>query len=323
MNKLILPALSVILSSIGMAQSFAPAAGQPGSTAISKDSSAIVNWASGISVDRGYRDIANPSLGYANFGNPEEGLVAEGSATTVVSLGDGGTATLTFPVPIRNGSGPDFTVFENGFADDYLELAFVEVSSDGVHYVRFPAISEVPTDTQVGPFDYSDCRMVHNLAGKYRVGFGTPFDLEDLVDSSGIDLENITHVRLVDVVGAIDPQYGTTDHTGNLINDLYPTAFESGGFDLDGVAVMHQQGEAGMDSFEITIALGPNPTSDAVDIETPEDHGLEVFDINGRKLDTFPSAKKRTLHLKEYASSIIYLHIQTGNTHVVRKVIVF
>ncbi|MFN6048554.1 MAG: T9SS C-terminal target domain-containing protein, partial [Bacteroidota bacterium] len=56
---------------------------------------------------------------------------AEGPAASngVVSLGDGGIATLTFDPPITNGDGFDFAVFENTFLDTFLELAFVEVST--------------------------------------------------------------------------------------------------------------------------------------------------------------------------------------------------
>jgi hypothetical protein len=131
---------------------FPPPAGQPGTTAIHKDSSAIRAWATGIEVTRGYINISDPTQthegsNYASFGVPENALgPATGNSVDVVSLGDGGVATLTFARPIKNGSGPDFCVFENAFSDTYLELAFVEVSSDGVRFVRFPAISLTQTD---------------------------------------------------------------------------------------------------------------------------------------------------------------------------------
>ena len=69
-----------------------------------------------------------------------------------VSLGDGGTVVLTFPQPIGDVPGPDFAVFENGFkAFDnsfFLELAHVEVSSDGVNFYRFPSSSLTPSLSQ-------------------------------------------------------------------------------------------------------------------------------------------------------------------------------
>jgi hypothetical protein len=49
--------------------------------------------------------------------------------------------------------GYDFAIFENGFpfgsGSFYLELAFVEVSSDGKHFVRFNAISNTDTTQQI------------------------------------------------------------------------------------------------------------------------------------------------------------------------------
>src|SRR5690554_1645811 len=95
------------------------------------------------------------------------------ASVSVVSLGNGGSAVLSFENPIKNGEGPDFAVFENGFVDPendtvaFLELAFVEVSSDGAHFVRFPAISAIQTDTQILNSSFSDARFYHNLAGKH------------------------------------------------------------------------------------------------------------------------------------------------------------
>ena len=90
----------------------------------------------------------------------------------VVSLGDSGVALLTFDVPIRNNVGPDFLVFENGFSANYLELAFVEVSSDGIHFFRFPAVSNRSITKQIGPYDtFGEVNGLYNLAGKYEVNY--------------------------------------------------------------------------------------------------------------------------------------------------------
>ena len=222
---------------------FAPAQDKPGTTAMHADSSAFVAWAKGCTVERGPMRIDNPENGLASFGEEALALGVPGGTMDVVSLGDGGTATLTFESPICNGTGPDFAVFENGIVSDvtgnaFLELAFVEVSTDGVNFVRFPATSLTPTETQMGGFGEVDPTMINNLAGKYQIGYGTPFDLEELRDSTAIDINNINYVRLVDVVGTIDPQYASRDSKGRIVNDPYPTAFNSSGYDLTGVAVL-------------------------------------------------------------------------------------
>jgi hypothetical protein len=231
-----------------LAGPYAPAAGQPGSTAIANSSQLIVEWANGFeNLVRGPLDIANPGGGLATFGTGNEALgFADGNATHVVSLGDGGQITLTFADPIADGTGFDFAVFENGFADAFLELAFVEVSSNGSDYVRFPAVSLTQTNTQLASFGALDPTNLDNLAGKYRGGFGTPFDLAQVAGLSPlVDTDDIHFVRIRDVVGSIDPLLGQQDSLGNRVNDPYPTAFASGGFDLDGVAVMNRIPEPG------------------------------------------------------------------------------
>jgi hypothetical protein len=242
MYKIKLFLFSIVFSFFSFSQSFAPAPGNIGSTAIYKDSSIFVSWANGIELQRGYLDISNKSLGFASFGEAENALFqSEGNSVDVVSLGDSGIAILSFENPITNGEGYDFAVFENGFADNYVEYAFVEVSSDGVNFVRFPNYSETPSEIQMGNFEFSDCRYVHNLAGKYRQGYGTPFDLEDLRDSFNLDINSITHVKIIDVIGSINSDFGTFDSENRIINDPWPSPFESGGFDLDAIGVIHQK----------------------------------------------------------------------------------
>jgi hypothetical protein len=224
---------------------YPPAAGQTGSDAIAKDSSIIKSWATGVDVVRGYVQMNDTSVyaaasNRATFGEPSNALhTAEGNSMNIVSLGDGGMATLTFNRLIVDGPGADFAVFENSFGDTFLELAFVEVSSDGINFSRFSAVSLTANDTQIGPWDEIDPTNLHNLAGKYRQGFGTPFDLSELTSDPLVDVNAIRFVRIIDVVGSIDAAFATYDSQGNMINDPFPTPFNSGGFDLDGVAVIN------------------------------------------------------------------------------------
>ena len=201
-----------------------------------------MNWASQVvNFSAGPEDISDPQSPLANFGQSINATgVAEGNSTDVVSLGDGGSIILSFPYPISNGPGPDFAVFENGFSNDFLELAFVEVSTNGTDFVRFPATSNTSSASQTGTFGNTDPTLVNNLAGKYRQGFGTPFDLAELADSTGIKLDSINYIKLVDVVGSIDPVFASYDANGNPVNDPFPTPFPSSGFDLDAIGVIHQ-----------------------------------------------------------------------------------
>ncbi|MBL7903050.1 MAG: T9SS type A sorting domain-containing protein [Bacteroidia bacterium] len=237
-KKNILFGLMLILGTAN-AQIYPPAAGQLGSTAIHKDSSIFINWANACMVQRGFMDISNPSLGYASVGDSS---MAIGKAGTngVVSLGDRGWATCSFPLPIRNGLGYDFAVFENGFDDFFLELAIVEVSSNGADFFAFPSHSLTDTLVQKGSFDSLDAVKLNNLAGKYRGGYGTPFDLQELQGIPNLDVQAITQVRVRDVVGSVNKLYATRDAYNNKINDPWPSPFPSSGFDLDAIGVIHQ-----------------------------------------------------------------------------------
>jgi len=164
-----------------------------------------------------------------------------GDPLDVVSLGNGGTLAVTFDPPIADGPGPDLAVFENGITDTFLELAWVEVSSDGATFVRFPAFYD--GDAPVSAYAGHDRALIHGFAGRYRVGFGTPFDLAELaadpaVTRGALDLAAVRVVRLVDVVG----DGSRLDGAGHPIYDPTPTV-ESAGFDLDAVAALRATAE--------------------------------------------------------------------------------
>ena len=238
--------LILALVPVALWAQFAPAQNQPGTTAMHADSSAFVAWATGCVAEPGPMNITNPNGGTAGTGWPASNVIGYPEGTMgVTCLGDGGRATVTFASPICNRPGPDFAVFENGFENAqtpgfwFLELGFVEVSSDGEHFFRFPAYSNTQTTTQLGGMGCIDPSQIHNLASKYGAMYGTPFELDEVPDDPLLDKEHITHVRIVDVVGCIDPEYATYDCQGNPVNDPWPTAFASGGMDLDAVGVIH------------------------------------------------------------------------------------
>ena len=213
---------------------FAPAAGVTGTTAIAKNDTRINAWASG------YLNYV-PGTGSldAAFKTPEKALgPAVGDSFDVVSLGNGGKITLTFSGTLFNGAGWDFAVFENSFSNTFLELAFVEVSSDGRHFFRFPNFSFTPS--ALSAFGTIDPTNIDGYGGKYRQGFGTPFDLDVFKNVSGIDVNRISHIRLVDVVGdgrEFD-NYPPSLNGPHPIFDPFPTT-GSVGFDLEALAARH------------------------------------------------------------------------------------
>ena len=211
-----------------LAGSYAPAAGQTGSTAIHMDDTSFVGWATG------YENYSVGSNVDANWQTPGKALgKAVGNSFDIVTLGRGGSITLTFNSPIVNGSGWDFAVFENSFNDTFLELGYVEVSSNGTDFFRFSNDSQ--TSSPVGGFGAVDPTNIDGLAGKYKQGYGTPFDLAALAGAGPLlDINNISYVRILDIIG--DGTY--TDTSGDVIYDPYPTVL-SAGFDLDAVGVIN------------------------------------------------------------------------------------
>ena len=302
---------------------FCGAVGTEGCNAVAANSAAIKAWATGCVVERGYQ-VVSTAAAYASFGadSMAVGPVDMNDNLTVVSLGDGGNAVLTFAEPITNIDGYDFAVYENSFGDSFLELAFVEVSSDGERFVRFPATSLTQTEVQTGGNGSTDPTMINNLAGKFRMGYGTPFDLNELRDSTGLDINNITHVRIVDVVGSIDPQYGTRDSEGRIINDPWPTPGAASGFDLAGVAVLKQPTQSIDMADGISLSVYPNPASDRISIAVSGTESAEatLFDINGRAVLTMTLHQGvNTLGVSQLQQGVYILRSGTAIHKIVKR----
>lgn len=206
-----------------------------------------------------------------------------GSNVDIVSLGDlsqqqigqgmsPGQITLYFDEPIRQGKGYDFVVFENGFVSDanwstgsiagqmLAELGYVEVSSNGNDFVRFPAVSL--TGEAASVYVTIEISKIYNLAGKhpnaYGICTGTPFDLKEIAEdpkvvSGLVDVNDIRYVRIVDIPGSgdftdaamlnIDP--GTWPawdfyQNNHPVYDAWVT-YGSGGLDLEAIGVLKEQ----------------------------------------------------------------------------------
>lgn len=333
LQKSILGILCLLFTPFLSLSQYPPQAGNIGTSAIHRDSSIIKSFenfypgSEGKEIVRGWQSSADTTIGKASVGSLDTIFSPLGQRPFLISLGDGGKLTFELPYPIYDGTGPDFVVFENGFPFSkdsfFLELAFVEVSTDGIKYFRFPAFSETDTLQQVGAFGSLKAEKIHNLAGKYIMPFGVPFDLKDLKDSLEIPgkTTEIRFIRFVDVVGSINPDYASRDALGRIINDPWPTPFPSGGFDLSGIGFIHVLGLSNSKELKLgesSIVVFPNPLTDKsilnLQCEFRMDD-LKIFDINGQLKINLTELNQNNLevNLNELGSGVYYLKIRNGN----------
>ena len=305
------------------AQDYSPAMDLQGMDAIHSGDERFISWAIVCDLERGPGLITHPDSIEVTNG---EAVNATGQAgNESVSLGDGGRATLFFELPLGDGPGADFAVFENSFDGTFLELGFVEVSSDGQNFVRFASGSLTPVDIQVGTFGTLAPENLHNLAGKYMAGWGTPFDLAELEDSSGLDIQHVLAVRVIDVIGILDDSLGSKDAAGRLINDPFPTPFESGGFDLDGIGVINQSSSSQARLSEMnTLKVYPVPCKMELFLEDPHGifQGWSLLDLSGRVIrQGILGAGIQRIDLGDLSGGIYLLQTEAPQTGMVKKIL--
>ncbi len=216
--------------------------------------------------------VTGSNFDIVSLGELTQQEILQGAPPGYITLAFGDPHDQNDEAVIRNGAGYDFAIFENGMISQVTtaagslkgkllaELAYVEVSSNGQDFVRFPAVSLTPG--RAGSYGTIEMSNVHNLAGKHPNGYGvclgTAFDLDELADhpdvvSGKVDLHAVRYVRLVDVPGSgdfiddavqcIEPGTGPQWHNyaeNHPIYDQWPT-WGSGGFDLEAVGVLHEQ----------------------------------------------------------------------------------
>jgi hypothetical protein len=227
------------------------------------------------------------------LGGPQ-GAGLDNGSLDVTTLGVGGSLTLGFDVTIADGPGVDFIVFENGFESGggvFSEVAWVEVSTDGVHFARVPNRYAGPANGLPGfvaPYGtYAGlpggmpvlANVVTNSIDPFdpSVAGGDAIDLaalagDPLVVAGLVDLSAIHFVRLVDI-----PDGSGLDSHGNVIWD---NSGPTGTADFDAVAVIQHTG---------TIT----PTQPIVDLffDASGYLNLELEDPNG-----FSDLRRSTLH---------------------------
>jgi len=170
---------------------------------------------------------------------PSNGAGDGTQGTDVLSLGQGGSITLSFGSGscVLDQGGDDLVVMENVFfvggdpANRFIETGRVALSQDGVNFVEFPAsVNEAlrPGDPNRYP-GYAGLEAVYPASDPDEAG-GDRFDLAGLTPPG---LTWARYLRITDTAG--DPE-----DPGDLVGPGYGKS----GFDLDAVAVLHiGQGE--------------------------------------------------------------------------------
>ena len=170
------------------------------------------------------------------LGAPTGGGMTQGSLDTY-SLGTGGSLTLHMEPPLLDGPGADLLVCENAFyvtgtLQSFAETAFVEVSTDGSHFARFPTSYTGP-DEPLPTFTGLHPARFRGFAGAMPVNAHPPgvdpldltaaggdaFDLAELeghplVLAEQLDLADIRYVRLIDVEAGV-----SGDTAGHIVYD--------------------------------------------------------------------------------------------------------
>ena len=108
--------------------------------------------------------------------------------------------------------------------------------------------------------------------------------LDEVEDNPLLDKNRVTHVRLVDVVGCIQPEYATYDCQGHVVNDPWPTPFASSGFDLDAVGVIHDLAHYDVvEAQEVTsVNLYPNPVSSILSVDAANVASICLYSLTGQ-----------------------------------------
>lgn len=208
---------------------------------------AVITWAPGTAAHANGNNALGP---------PSGGGLFLGS-THAASLGVQGWTVLQLDEAAFDGAGTDLIVCENAFfvsgapGTAFVEAVFVEVSTDGNTFVRFPAEYGGPA-VQSPPFAGVRPEWYFGFAGVLPVsadpakgvdplhlvhGGGDAFDLGDLADdpavvAGDVDLYDIRYVRLVDVRSGVD-----TDDLGTEVFDAGLDASASA--DIDALVVVN------------------------------------------------------------------------------------
>jgi hypothetical protein len=144
-----------------------------------------------------------------------------------------------------------------------------------------------------------------------------------MIGNINLDINNITHVKIIDVIGNINEPYSSYDSQGNIINDPFPTPFETGGFDLDAIGVIHSF--VGITKLTTEFKVFPNPASLQATIifNNYTDKIIQLIDLNGiivKQIKT--KSNQLELNLLQYAKGIYIIKTIEGENVSIKKLLI-
>jgi hypothetical protein len=131
-------------------------------------------------------------------------------------------------------------------------------------------------------------------------------------------------VRIIDVVGNIQPEWRSEDALGHPINDPWPTAFETGGFDLDAVGVIHNQNNTDVVQFDekVDFLLYPNPLQSQLFFESDQVISeFSVHEINGKQLFQASDTKSVVVETECWSKGLYVVKVQMGSNIQIAKLV--
>jgi len=159
--------------------------------------------------------------------------------------------------------------------------------------------------------------------------YGTPFDLSQMQGISGLDVNHIKQVKVIDVVGNIG-QYATYDKNNNKVNDPWPTPFASCGFDLDAVGVINEQ-TAGINRVTAgnnnQVTVYPNPASNSLHVSflgnNVQNQSLVITDMLGntvKQLITYNSSF--IINVTDLENGVYFIQLNGNGGNATKKIII-
>jgi len=201
---------------------------------------AIISFIPGVGSGYGQDELPDVVLG------PPLGGGASAGSMDVLSLGDGGEIILEFKDNIvANGPGPDLIIFENAFfaggntENTFAEVAFVEVSLNGVDYYRFPNDYNPDGEPVNNPANWLGFAGVLPALSHPDNGIDPTDPLVSGGDLFDLDDVGLDKIRFIKIIDTNEGDEAARDSDGDLIYDPGMPGGDSAGFDLDAVAAVY------------------------------------------------------------------------------------